>query len=485
MSEKTKLLGISVKKSEDFSEWYTQVVLKAELCDYAPVHGCIVIREYGYAIWEKIQKILDEKFKKMGVKNVYFPSLIPESLLTKEAEHFKGFKPEVAWVTHGGDSPLQEKLAIRPTSETIMYCMFSKWIKSWRDLPLKVNQWCNVVRWEIKSTKPFLRTTEFLWQEGHTVHETFEDAEKQVMEVLQVYKDLVENYLAIPVIVGKKSEGEKFAGALYTTTLEAIMPDGRAVQMGTSHHLGQNFAKAFEIKFTGRDGKMHYAWQTSWGVSTRLIGALVMVHGDDKGLVLPPRIAPIHVVIIPIFYNEEQEKIVMKYIDEIRKKLEEKDIVVYVDDRKEKTPGWKFYEWELKGVPLRLEIGPRDTQNNTVVVFRRDLLKKETMNVEDFINNVEKILDDIQQTLFNKAKKLLEEFTTYVETFNEFKKVIETKGGFIVAPWCGTLECEEAIKEETGATVRAIPFDQPKELNKPCVYCGSKAKYIAYFAKSY
>ena len=484
MSEKTKLLGVSVKKSEDFSEWYTQVVLKAELCDYAPVHGCIVIREYGYAIWERIQEILDKEFKKMGVKNVYFPSLIPESLLSKEAVHFKGFKPEVAWVTHGGDMPLQEKLAIRPTSETIMYYMFSKWIKSWRDLPLKVNQWCNVVRWEIKSTKPFLRTTEFLWQEGHTVHETYEDAEKQVMEILRVYQKLIEDYLAIPVIVGKKSEGEKFAGALYTTTLEAIMPDGRAVQMGTSHHLGQNFAKAFEIVFMGRDGKMHYAWQTSWGVSTRLIGALVMVHGDDRGLVLPPKIAPIQIVIIPIFYSEEQGEKVMKYIDEVKKLLEEKKISLYVDERREKTPGWKFYEWELKGVPLRLEIGPRDVDNRTVVVFRRDLLRKETLKLEEFIGNVENILEDIQKTLFNRAKELLEKFTTRVKDFNEFKEVIEKKGGFVVAPWCGTLECEEAIKEETGATVRVIPFDQP-EIDAPCVYCGSKAKFIAYFAKSY
>ena len=484
MSEKTKLLGVSVKKSEDFSEWYTQVVLKAELCDYAPVHGCIVIREYGYAIWERIQEILDKEFKKMGVKNVYFPSLIPESLLSKEAVHFKGFKPEVAWVTHGGDMPLQEKLAIRPTSETIMYYMFSKWIKSWRDLPLKVNQWCNVVRWEIKSTKPFLRTTEFLWQEGHTVHETYEDAEKQVMEILRVYQKLIEDYLAIPVIVGKKSEGEKFAGALYTTTLEAIMPDGRAVQMGTSHHLGQNFAKAFEIVFMGRDGKMHYAWQTSWGVSTRLIGALVMVHGDDRGLVLPPKIAPIQIVIIPIFYSEKQEEKVMKYIDEVKKLLEEKKISLYVDERREKTPGWKFYEWELKGVPLRLEIGPRDVDNRTVVVFRRDLLRKETLKLEEFIGNVENILEDIQKTLFNRAKELLEKFTTRVKDFNEFKEVIEKKGGFVVAPWCGTLECEEAIKEETGATVRVIPFDQP-EIDAPCVYCGSKAKFIAYFAKSY
>jgi len=484
MSEKTKLLGVSVKKSEDFSEWYTQVVLKAELCDYAPVHGCIVIREYGYAIWERIQEILDKEFKKMGVKNVYFPSLIPESLLSKEAVHFKGFKPEVAWVTHGGDMPLQEKLAIRPTSETIMYYMFSKWIKSWRDLPLKVNQWCNVVRWEIKSTKPFLRTTEFLWQEGHTVHETYEDAEKQVMEILRVYQKLIEDYLAIPVIVGKKSEGEKFAGALYTTTLEAIMPDGRAVQMGTSHHLGQNFAKAFEIVFMGRDGKMHYAWQTSWGVSTRLIGALVMVHGDDRGLVLPPKIAPIQIVIIPIFYSEEQGEKVMKYIDEVKKLLEEKKISLYVDERREKTPGWKFYEWELKGVPLRLEIGPRDVDNRTVVVFRRDLLRKETLKLEEFIGNVENIVEDIQKTLFNRAKELLEKFTTRVKDFNEFKEIIEKKGGFVVAPWCGTLECEEAIKEETGATVRVIPFDQP-EIDAPCVYCGSKAKFIAYFAKSY
>ncbi len=477
-------LGITVKKSENFAEWYSQVVLKSGLADYAPVHGCIVFREYGYTIWEKIQRILDKRIKELGHKNVYFPLLIPEALLKREVEHFEGFEPEVAWVTMGGDKSLSEKLAIRPTSETIMYYMFSKWIKSWRDLPLKINQWCNIVRWEIKSTKPFIRNTEFLWQEGHTCHETYEEAEEEVMTMLEVYRDLIENYLAIPVIVGKKSEGEKFAGALYTTTLETIMPDGRALQMGTSHHLGQNFAKAFDIKFMGRDGEHHYVWQTSWGVSTRLIGAIVMVHGDDRGLVLPPKIAPIQVVIIPIYYKEEDKHTVMEYSIDVKRELEEEKIEVLLDDREERTPGWKFNEWELKGIPLRLEIGLREVRENKVTIFRRDLLKRIYVEREKLITTVVHLFEDIHKTLYERAKKMLNELTTEVDSLEEFKKTLEEKGGFIVVKWCGELECEESIKAETGATVRVIPFKQ-RPVSGKCFYCGRPAKYIAYFARAY
>ena len=476
-------LGIRVKKS-NLSEWYAQVMLKAELVDYSPVHGCIVIREYGYAIWEEIQKILDSKLKETSHKNVYFPLLIPEHLLKKESEHFKGFQPEVAWVTRGGDNDLKEKLAIRPTSETIMYYTFSKWIKSWRDLPLKVNQWCNIVRWEIKSTKPFLRNIEFLWQEGHTVHANKEEAEEETMKIISIYKDLIENYLAIPVIVGKKSEGEKFAGAYYTMTLEAMMPDGKALQLGTSHNLGQNFSKAFEIKFMDKDGEQKYAWQTSWGVSTRLIGALIMVHGDDKGLILPPRIAPIQVVIIPIYYNKEEKEIVMEKVKEYEKSLKDKKIRVLIDNRAEYTPGWKFNYWELKGVPLRIEIGPRDIKNNKITIFRRDKLKKDTYNANDITKTVKNLLEDVQQHLFEKAQNLLQSYTTEVSNYKEFKEILKKKGGFIIANWCGELECEKKIKEETGATVRAIPLNQ-KTINDKCIFCGKPAKYKAYFAKSY
>lgn len=352
--------GITVRKNEDFSEWYTQVVLKSGLADYAPVKGCMIFREHSYAIWEKIQEIFNKKIKETGHRNVYFPLFIPESFLKKEAEHFQGFVPQVAWVTMGGNSPLEEKLAIRPTSETIMYATYAKWIRSWRDLPIKLNQWCSVVRWETKATKLFLRTREFLWQEGHTAHATKEEADREVMEILNAYKDVIETYLAIPVLVGKKTEMEKFAGALYTTALEAMMPDGKALQMGTSHQLGQHFSKVFDIKFLDKDEKEQYVWQTSWGFTTRVIGAVVMVHGDDKGLVLPPKVAPVQVVIVPIPYKGAETGAIMTKAKEILEKLQKKDIAVVLDDRQEYTPGWKFNQWELKGVPIRIEIGPRD-----------------------------------------------------------------------------------------------------------------------------
>jgi prolyl-tRNA synthetase len=476
--------GITVKKSEDFSEWYTQVVQKSELADYAPIKGCMIFRENSYAIWEKIQEIFNQKIKSTGHKNVYFPLFIPESLLKREAEHFQGFTPEVAWVTTGGDSPLEERLAIRPTSETIMYATYSKWIRSWRDLPLKLNQWCSVVRWETKATKLFLRTREFLWQEGHTVHATKEEADQEVMEILNAYKDVVETYLAIPVLAGVKTEMEKFAGALYTTALEAMMPDGKALQMGTSHQLGQNFSKVFDIKFLDQAEKEQYAWQTSWGFSTRMIGALVMVHGDDKGLVLPPRIAPTQVVIVPIPYKGTDADLITVKTKEIQEKLQKSGISTVLDDRMEYTPGWKFNEWELKGVPIRIEIGPRDIKQKQVMLVRRDNRERIAIKEEETVTTVLKTLEEIQNNLFNKAKKLLEENITTVKTYDEFKNVLQDKGGFLRASWCGNSKCEEKIKDETGATIRVVPFEKERPFSK-CVHCGEEAKEVVYFARSY
>jgi prolyl-tRNA synthetase len=476
--------GITVKKSEDFSEWYTQVVLKSELADYAPVKGCMIFREDSYAIWEKIQDIFNNKIKQTGHRNVYFPLFIPENLLKKEAKHFAGFTPEVAWVTQGGDSALEERLAIRPTSETIMYATYSKWIRSWRDLPLKLNQWCSVVRWETKATKLFLRTREFLWQEGHTVHATKQEADQEVIEILNAYKDVAETYLAIPVLAGVKTEVEKFAGALYTTALEAMMPDGKALQMGTSHQLGQNFSKVFDIKFLDQNEKEQYAWQTSWGFSTRLIGALVMVHGDDKGLVLPPKIAPTQVVIVPIPYKGTDADLITAKTKEVQEQLQKNGVSVILDDRTEYTPGWKFNEWELKGVPIRIEVGPRDVKQKQVMLVRRDNREKTAVKEEETVNTVLKTLEDIQNNLFNKAKKLLEEDTTTVETYDEFKKVLQDKGGFLRASWCGNSKCEEQIKDETGATIRIVPFEKEKPFSK-CVHCGHEAKEVVYFARSY
>jgi prolyl-tRNA synthetase len=477
-------IGVTVKKSEDFSEWYTQVVLKSGLADYAPIKGCMIFREYSYAIWEKIQEIFNKKIKETGHKNVYFPLFIPESFLKKEAEHFAGFVPEVAWVTIGGDTPLEERLAIRPTSETIIYATYAKWVRSWRDLPIKLNQWCSVVRWETKATRLFLRTREFLWQEGHTVHATREEADQEVMEILNHYKDLMESYLAIPVLTGKKTDNEKFAGALYTTTLEAMMPDGKALQMGTSHNLGQNFSKVFDIKFIGEDEKEHYAWQTSWGISTRLIGAIVMVHGDDKGLVLPPKIAPVQVVIVPIPYKDVDTESILAKARELFEKLWKTGIAVVLDDRAEYTPGWKFNEWELKGVPIRIEIGPRDVKQNQLTLARRDTFEKIAMNEKDAVDAVTKLLEDIQNNLFNRAKKFLEENTTTVKNYDEFKEVLKNKGGFIRACWCSSPTCEEKIKEETGATIRLIPFEKEKPFSS-CTCCGEKAKEVVYFARAY
>ena len=477
-------IGVTVKKSENFSEWYTEVVLKSGMVEYAPIKGCMILREQSYAIWEKIQEVFNRKIKQTGHKNVYFPMFIPESFLKKEAEHFEGFVPEVAWVTEGGSTKLEEKLAIRPTSETIIYATFSKWIRSWRDLPIKINQWCNIVRWETKATKPFLRTREFLWQEGHTAHVTYEEAEEEVMNILQEYKDIMENYLAIPVLVGVKTDGEKFAGALYTTTLETIMPDGKALQMGTSHHLGQNFAKVFNIKFIGEDEKDHQVWQTSWGISTRLIGALVMVHGDDRGLVLPPRVAPVQVVIVPITYKTSDSAEILKKANETFKKLKAKGFRVILDDRIEYTPGWKFNEWELKGVPIRIEIGPRDLKQMQVTLARRDTYHKTIVKMDEVVPATERLLEEIQNSIFAKAKQALENRTTTVKNYAEFQKILKNRGGFVKAAWCTNPNCEEKIKEETGATIRLIPFEKEK-CTKNCVYCGAKEGEMVYFARSY
>ncbi|MEM3760002.1 MAG: proline--tRNA ligase [Candidatus Bathyarchaeia archaeon] len=477
-------MGLTVKKTEDFSEWYTQVVVKSGLADYAPVKGCMIFRELSYAIWEKIQEIFNEKIKATGHRNVYFPLFIPESFLKKEAEHFQGFVPQVAWVTIGGETPLEERLAIRPTSETIMYATYAKWIRSWRDLPIKLNQWNSVVRWETEATKLFLRTREFLWQEGHTAHATKEEADKEVMEILNIYREIIENYLAIPVLTGKKTENEKFKGALYTTTLEALMPDGKALQMGTSHQLGQNFSKAFNIKFLDKNEKERYVWQTSWGFSTRMIGAMVMIHGDDRGLVLPPKVAPIQTVIVPIPYKDADSTAILAKAKEIYEKLKKHGILAVLDDRSEYTPGWKFNEWELKGVPIRIEIGPRDLKQKQATLARRDTFERITIKEEEIIDAVAKLLEEIQKNLFTKAKKFLEENITTVNSYEEFKKTLKEKGGFIRACWCADSACEEKIKEETGATIRIVPFEREKIFSK-CIYCEKEAKEVVYFARAY
>lgn len=469
------------KKSEDFSEWYVQIVRRAELADYSPLKGCMVIRPYGYTIWENIQDALDRRLKETGHVNAYFPLFIPESFLAKEAEHVKGFAPQVAWVTQGGDEILEERWAVRPTSEAIIGYMYSKWVRSWRDLPILINQWCNIVRWE-KVTRLFLRTTEFLWQEGHTLHRTHEDALEEVLRILEIYRDLVENDLAIPVITGKKSPSERFAGALDTYTLEALMPDGKALQCGTSHDLGQNFSRAFEITFLDSDGQEKHAWSTSWGVSTRLIGGLIMVHGDDSGLIIPPKIAPYQVVIVPIFYGEEQSAVIAK-AHELKEMLKKSGIRVKVDDRDEYTPGWKFSEWELRGVPLRLEIGPRDLASSEAVLVRRDTREKVKTSWNALPQQTSELLESLHRSLFERAKSYREANTHESENFEEFKGIIEEKRGFILSPWCGSEACEEEVKNQTTATIRCLKEEEPE--GKKCLVCGQKAKYLAYFAKSY
>ena len=479
MAKKKETLGLNVKKSDNLSEWYTQVVQKAELADYSSVSGCMVLRPNSYSIWENIQKVFDGMLKKTGHKNAYFPLFIPEHLLMKEKEHVEGFAPEVAWVTHAGNTKMKERLAIRPTSETIMYESYANWIRSWRDLPLLINQWCNIVRWEFKYPKPFLRTREFLWQEGHTVHATEKGADKEVMDILGMYKDLMEDYLAIPVLTGKKTDKEKFAGAVYTMTLEAFMPDGKALQMGTSHMLGQNFAKAFNIKFLGKDEKYHIPWQTSWGISTRMIGAVIMVHGDDNGLVIPPKIAPIHAVIVPIIFDKSKENI-LKKAEEIKNKL--KEYTIEIDKREEYSPGWKFHEWELKGVPLRIELGPKDLEKNQVVLVRRDTGEKEFVKITELNKKIKQYLNKIQKNLFTKAKSFLNKNIVEVDNWKDFLNAIKAKK-IPKAFFCGNKDCEELIKSESdGATSRCI--ESSKKPGK-CIKCGKKAKYKVYFSKSY
>ena len=479
----SKEIGITVTKNDDFSEWYTQVVLKAELADYAPVKGLIVLRPDGYSIWESIRSALDEKFRKEGIRNGFLPVLIPESLLGKEKKHFAGFNPEAFWVTHSGNNEIGDRLALRPTSETLAYSMYSKWIKSWRDLPLKINFWNTALRAEIKATKPFLRNSEFLWQEGHTVHTTPKEAEEEVMKILDIYKKIVEEELAIPVITGKKSEKEKFVGAVYTTTMESLMPDGKALQMGTSHFLGQNFAKPFDVKFSDKDNVENYAWQTSWGVSWRLIGAMIMVHGDNKGLVLPPKVSPIQVVIVPIYYSEADAKKVIEKANEIEKILLDKKIRVHVDRRSELTPGFKFHDWELRGIPLRIEIGPKDIAKQKVVIATRHNQEKTDLAIDKIGGEINAVLEKIQNEMFDAAKKMLQERSTSVDDYEKFKEELE-KGGFLYASWCGDENCEEKIKVETGAEIRVIPFDG-KNQNTKCVYCGKSSTIIPIFARGY
>jgi len=481
----SKEIGITVKKTDNLSEWYTQLVTKAELADYAPMKGFMVLRPYGYSLWEKIRGYLDGKLKETNHSNAYFPLLIPESFLKKEADHFKGFTPQVFWVTHAGDTELAERLAVRPTSETIIYDAYSRWVRSWRDLPVLINVWNSVLRAEITATRPFIRTSEFLWQEGHTVHETKEDADHEVMMILEFYRQLSEEQLAIPVLMGYKSEREKFVGALYTTTLEAMMPDGKAVQMGTSHNLGQNFSKPFEIKYLGKDEGVHYAWTTSWGVSWRLISAMIMLHGDDKGLIIPPRIAPIQVVIVPILYKKTSEDAISSKAKSVSEQLKKSGCASHVDSRGQYTPGWKFNEWELKGVPLRIEIGPRDLEKHQVTLVRRDNAQKMTVaDDNNLVTQVLNVLESIQANLITKAKAALSRSISNATEYGEFKRTLEERGGFIRAGWCGDSECEDAIKAESGATIRTIPF-QAEETFEKCVRCSRPSGKTVYFAKSY
>ena len=470
-------------QSQDFGRWYIDVVRRAELADYSPVKGCMVIRPYGYAIWELMQAALDKRFKATGHVNAYFPMFIPESLFMKEAEHVEGFAPEVAWVTHGGKEELEERLVIRPTSETIIGTMYAKWIQSWRDLPILINQWANVVRWE-KVTRLFLRTTEFLWQEGHTAHETAEEAEEETRRMLAVYKDFAETELAMPVVDGLKTDSEKFAGAERTYSIEAMMRDGRALQAGTSHNLGQNFAKSYDISFQARDKSVQHVWTTSWGVSTRLIGGVIMTHGDEGGLILPPRVAPFQVVMIPIPRGNWKETVLPK-AQEIRDALVAAGVRVMLDDRDSQTPGWKFNEWEMRGVPLRLEIGPKDLEKSTVVLARRDTREKSFVPMEGLAAHVQALLVTIQQALYDRAVAFRTEHTTTTASYDEFKATMEGRPGFVIAPWCGSATCEAEIKTETQATIRNIPFGQEPPQGAACVKCAAPAVASAWFAKSY
>ena len=464
---------------EDFAKWYTDIVIKAELADYTDTKGCIAIKPYGYAIWENIQKYADEKFKETGVKNVYFPVLIPESLLQKEKSHVEGFAPEVAWVTEAGGQELEERLCIRPTSETIISTMYSKWLNSWRDLPFVYNQWCNVLRWE-KETRPFLRSREFLWQEGHTIHETAEEAIDRTVQMLNIYQDIIENFLAMPVLKGQKTENEKFSGAEFTYTVESLMHDGRALQAGTSHYFGQRFSKPFNIKFQNREGKEEYAYQTSWGISTRLIGAIIMAHGDNRGLKLPRKVAPIQAVIVPVAAHKEG---VLDAANSLFEKLNGA-YRMKLDDREQYSPGFKFNDWEMRGVPVRIELGPRDIENNKCVIVRRDTSEKIEVSLDEINDKLGLILDEIQTNMFNMCKENVERRTTVALNMDEFKHNLEVNQGYIKTMWCGSAECEDKIHEETGAKSRCIPFEQEK-LADVCVCCGKPADKMVYWGRQY
>ncbi len=466
--------------SDDFAQWYTDIVLKAELADYSPVRGCMVIRPYGFEIWENIKAFADDLFKKTGHRNAYFPVVIPENLLKKEADHFEGFAPEVLWVTHGGNEKLQERLFIRPTSETIINTMYAKWIQTYRDLPVLINQWCSVMRWE-KTTRPFLRTSEFLWQEGHTCHETPEEAQEETLKMLEVYRQVAEDLLAIPVLLGAKSEKERFAGADATYTMEAIMHDGKALQAGTSHNLGQNFSKMFDIEFQNREGTLSHVWTTSWGLSTRLIGGLIMVHGDDRGLKMPPRVAPFQVAIVPVAQHKEG---VLDKAYDLKDQLE-KNFRVTIDARSEYSPGWKFNFWEMKGVPVRLEIGPKDIEKNQVVLVRRDTHEKEFVAMEDLEKRLEELMEEIQNNLFETARKRRDDSIQSITDYGDLIDAMDGKNPLVKAMWCGDMSCEDEIKYDTGGgTIRCIPFEQEK-LSDTCICCGEKAEKMVYLAKAY
>lgn len=468
-------------QQDDFSQWYTDVVRSAQMADYSPVAGCMVIKPYGYALWENMQRQLDSMIKDADVQNAYFPIFIPKSFITKEAEHVEGFAPELATVTHVGDEELADPLVVRPTSETIMYATFKDWIQSYRDLPLKINQWANVVRME-KRTRLFLRTTEFLWQEGHTCHATQTEAEQEVLRAIRMYEAFARDYMAIPGYVGRKSKSETFAGADYTLTIECLSRDMKAIQAGTSHHLAQNFAKSFEVQFQADNNQQEYVWQTSWGVSTRLIGALIVIHGDDKGLQMPPRIAPIQAVIVPIARTEEDKALVMEKVQEIKAALS--GVRLRIDDRDGMSPGAKFYEWELKGVPLKIEVGPRDVANGEVVIGRRDTGEKQPVKFADIAATVPALLDDIHEGLYQRALAWRNDNTHSVDSYDDFKKQLEEKGGFFSMHWCESPDCEAKIKEETKATTRCRPLDQQEEQGS-CVYCGKPSTRRILFAKSY
>ena len=479
MSDNKNFVKEITNIDEDITKWYTDIVLKAELADYAETKGCIAIKPYGFAIWENIKEYTDKSFKKTGVKNVYFPVLIPESLLQKEKDHVEGFAPEVAWVTEAGGEKLEEKLCIRPTSETVISTMYSKWLSSWRDLPFVYNQWCNVLRWE-KETKPFLRSREFLWQEGHTIHETEEEARKRTLQMLEIYKDVFENLLAIPTISGEKTEKEKFAGAETTYTIETMMYDGKALQSATSHYFGQNFTKAFDVKFQNREGKEEYAYQTSWGMTTRTIGAIIMAHGDNRGLKLPPKVAPIQAVIVPVAMHKDGVK---EKANELFEMLNEK-YRMEIDLRDQYSPGYKFNDWEMRGVPVRIELGPRDIEAGVAVLVRRDNGEKIQVELKNINAKLQEVLDDIQNNMYDMCLERMKQKTTVALNLDEFVKNMNENQGFIKTMWCGNVECENKIKELTSAKSRCLPFKQ-EHLSDTCVCCGKKADKMVVWGRQY